>query len=297
MSHSEKSVVGHKLKILREYRAMTQIELAGGAITRNMLSQIERGASLPSYATIVYLSNRLNVSPAYFFEDGPDLDAVIEEERFARAKSDFMRRDYRSCLICAEGMHSISDPSFLQILAVCAYMIGKNEFNGSSFSSAASYFSISEDYALRSGFDHPYAAQIRFYHMMMNRFSSNTPFHIPSLLSCMTSDSSFSDNVLYMYLNALIDNGQIEDATRIYEVASLQSPFFRSHINARIAASRSNYDRAKELLRGIVHSCEGVPYPFIYNVYNDLERYCKASEDYEGAYDCAVNKQKYGYSV
>ncbi len=38
-----------------------------------------------------------------------------------------------------------------------------------------------------------------------------------------------------------------------------------------------------------------MPFPFLYAVYNDLERYCKATEDYEGAYRCAVAKRRYEF--
>lgn len=69
----------------------------------------------------------------------------------------------------------------------------------------------------------------------------------------------------------------------------------RSHFNARLAASLLNYQRAKELLQQIIRSKEDLPFPFLYSVYNDLERYCKATEDYEGAYRCAVAKRRYEF--
>ena len=51
--------IGEKIKILRAERAMTQSELAGDHITRNMLSLIESGSAQPSLATILYLASKM----------------------------------------------------------------------------------------------------------------------------------------------------------------------------------------------------------------------------------------------
>ena len=48
--------IGKKIKELRSAKLMTQTELAGHEITRNMLSRIENGAALPSIGTVIYLA-------------------------------------------------------------------------------------------------------------------------------------------------------------------------------------------------------------------------------------------------
>ena len=57
--------IGEKIKKLRTDKMMTQSELVGGEITRNMLSCIENGAANPSMDTVSYIARRLNVSVAY----------------------------------------------------------------------------------------------------------------------------------------------------------------------------------------------------------------------------------------
>jgi transcriptional regulator with XRE-family HTH domain len=57
--------IGSKIKKLRTAKLMTQAELAGPQITRNMLSQIENGSALPSLSTIVYIAERLNVPQVF----------------------------------------------------------------------------------------------------------------------------------------------------------------------------------------------------------------------------------------
>ena len=53
-----------ELRVLRMAAGLTQKELAGDRITRNMLSLIESGNASPSVSTLLYLAERLEVSPA-----------------------------------------------------------------------------------------------------------------------------------------------------------------------------------------------------------------------------------------
>ena len=53
--------LGKKIKEARISRKMTQSEVVGDFITRNMLSQIENGTATPSIKTLEYLSRVLDV--------------------------------------------------------------------------------------------------------------------------------------------------------------------------------------------------------------------------------------------
>ena len=64
--------IGKKIKDLRTEKLMTQSELAGSEITRNMLSRIENGAALPSLGTVIYLSERLGVPAGYLLSEGDE---------------------------------------------------------------------------------------------------------------------------------------------------------------------------------------------------------------------------------
>ena len=58
--------IGKKIKELRLQKFMTQSELAGNEITRNMLSRIENGAAQPSLDTLKYLASRPETLPERF---------------------------------------------------------------------------------------------------------------------------------------------------------------------------------------------------------------------------------------
>ena len=53
--------LGHRIKEARIAKKMTQSQVVGDFITRNMLSQIENGTALPSVKTLKYLADVLNI--------------------------------------------------------------------------------------------------------------------------------------------------------------------------------------------------------------------------------------------
>lgn len=83
--------LGEKLKNARLAAGLSQRQLCGDRLTRNMLSQIENGSARPSMGTLEYLAHRLGMSVSGFLDDGavtlPNRQ-VIEEARTALALKD-----------------------------------------------------------------------------------------------------------------------------------------------------------------------------------------------------------------
>ena len=61
--------IGNRLKQARLEAGLSQRQLCGDVITRNMLSQIENGAARPSMDTLTFLAGRLGKSVSYFLEE------------------------------------------------------------------------------------------------------------------------------------------------------------------------------------------------------------------------------------
>ena len=83
--------LGEKLKAARLEAGLSQRQLCGDRLTRNMLSQIENGTARPSVGTLEYLAHRLGKPVSAFLnEDGvvlPNRQAV-EDARNALALQD-----------------------------------------------------------------------------------------------------------------------------------------------------------------------------------------------------------------
>lgn len=78
--------LGQRLKQARLEAGLSQRQLCGDEITRNMLSQIENGSARPSMDTLRYLAARLGKPMGYFLEEqavtSPN-QALIEQARKA----------------------------------------------------------------------------------------------------------------------------------------------------------------------------------------------------------------------
>lgn len=90
--------LGIKLKQARLEAGLSQRQLCGDEITRNMLSQIENGSARPSMATLSYLAARLGKPVSFFLDEdavtSPNLQVMDNVRRaweagdlFAAAKS------------------------------------------------------------------------------------------------------------------------------------------------------------------------------------------------------------------
>ena len=84
--------LGKRLKEVRLALGLSQRELCGDEITRNMLSQIENGSAKPSMDTLKYLAARLGKPVSYFLEEetvtSPN-QAVMAAAREARKMGDW----------------------------------------------------------------------------------------------------------------------------------------------------------------------------------------------------------------
>ena len=67
--------LGEKIRAARLEKHMTQSEIAEDKITRNMLSAIESGKSLPSLETLFHISEKLEIPLSYLFGDDEDIAA------------------------------------------------------------------------------------------------------------------------------------------------------------------------------------------------------------------------------
>ena len=64
--------LGEKLKKVRLDAGLSQRQVCGERITRNMLSQIENGSARPSMDTLRYLADRLGKPLGYFLDTDSD---------------------------------------------------------------------------------------------------------------------------------------------------------------------------------------------------------------------------------
>ena len=114
--------LGEKLRQARLDAGLSQRQLCGEEITRNMLSQIEHGAARPSMKTLQYLAARLGKPVSYFLEES----AVLSPNQAAmgEARRCFDAGDWSGAL---EALESYREPDPVydrerQLLWVCCHL-------------------------------------------------------------------------------------------------------------------------------------------------------------------------------
>ena len=101
--------LGKRLKEVRLSLGLSQRELCGDEITRNMLSQIENGSARPSMDTLKYLAARLGKPVSYFLEE----ETVTSPNQSVMAAAREAKRagDWRGVLTALENYRG-RDPLF-----------------------------------------------------------------------------------------------------------------------------------------------------------------------------------------
>ena len=94
--------LGEKIKAARLERHMTQKDVVGDYITRNMLSKIENGSATPSVKTLEYLAGALGLPAGYFMNDSNGDE--LTPGSVASARNHFRDGEYEGCVQVLEGL-------------------------------------------------------------------------------------------------------------------------------------------------------------------------------------------------
>ena len=149
MIRTEAKTLGEKLRALRREKHLTQEQLAGTFITRNMLSRVETGDVSPSLETLQYLSERLDVPVGYLLSGKNDLLVYRRP-----ALLDELRRRYRSEdwegveQLCAE--YGLYDDETCLMLCECAVRRGRGAYEAGDPETAEECFDEAMSYAERT---------------------------------------------------------------------------------------------------------------------------------------------------
>ncbi len=125
--------LGQKLKKARLERGMTQTQVVGSRITRNMLSQIENDQASPSVRTLEYLAAVLGVSMGWLLADD---QAQEEPDRMARLRAMLRNGDAEGCMaLAAEDAQPDDEQAIL--LAIAGASCAQKDVQDERFARAA----------------------------------------------------------------------------------------------------------------------------------------------------------------
>lgn len=123
--------LGQKLKKARLARGLTQSQVVGERITRNMLSQIENDLASPSVGTLEYLAAVLGVKLAWLLADEKEEE---EADRTQRLRALYRSGDYAGCLALAPD--TPPDDEQALVLALAAAQCARRALDAERFEAA-----------------------------------------------------------------------------------------------------------------------------------------------------------------
>ena len=276
--------IGKRIYELRCAKLMTQAELAGDQITRNMLCLIEKGTANPSLSTILYIAKKLNVSVGYLLADEQEEPIYKKLGNIENIKKAFSDEDFEICRdLCLDCIASgAEDDEIDLILAECSIMMAKEEIFKGALRSACDYISEALEYSQKTAYRTEHIENVSY-------FYSTYLSGISPTLDMGLDDNGYylSDDLFYNYIYLYCGLGRARVADMPQEFAE---SFYGKHLRALELMRDNRYEEAYSELYGILKADGEIPSPVLYSVFSDLEICCKEREDFRGAYEYSSNK-------
>lgn len=262
--------LGQRLKQARLEAGMSQRQLCGDTITRNMLSQIENGSAKPSMDTLRQLAARLNKPMGYFLEE----DAVTSPNQavMAQARSYFPQDPRQALAILADYRpgDETFDREYHFLSALCCMKLAEKALNQSQAGYAQN---LLEEAAVHGSQTVYYTSQQERQRLLLYfRARPDTAAELANLLP---------DNLTETLLRASAQTDPVLRG-RILDGAPSTDPQWQL-LRADAYFSQGNYTAA------LTHYENA---PANAQTYHKMELCCKELEDYKGAYLYAVKARE-----
>ncbi len=279
--NSPDNSVGLRLRELRIRRGLTQKELSGDRITRNMLSLIESGSASPSVSTLLYLSERLGVPVGYFFSDGSESGEFMKYTVLTELKARFAEGAFRDCRrICAELPPPAQDDEISMILAHSCFRIAEEEAAAYRLRDASALLDAAAEAASRSVYcSDPFAQSVIYARALFEAAATDriapvlcSPDAVGGLIPCRIA-------VYFASLNSVKNGG-----APVFPLP--KGEHAERHISALVALGGDRPRDGVKKLRELSLDAS-LPYYMQYRVLGDLENAANAEGDLSLAYSSA----------
>lgn len=282
--------LGEKIRALRKRCGMTQSELCGDFVTRNMLSRIETGAAMPSLETLLYIAERLEISPGWLIDDDAELSGYEKTRFTAAVKALYKEKKYSECATeCRCAPEDFFDDELYAVAADSMYEAAYANLRAGHMTSAEDLFSSALEFAARGMLRQSamqetamhYLDYIRYVYVGSRLRDDLTSSEMPSRLPPY-------EGAVCLRLNKLIKDGRAELARALLDILPI-GPVCAEQVSASIALVEGDIDSAERRYRELIKS-DGLPVEVMYITCTELERIAREKDNYKLAYICAEKK-------
>lgn len=271
--------IGEKIKKARQSRNLTQAELCGSKITRNLLSLIERGKATPSVKTLSYIADRLDMPVGYFFARDEKEEAIYKKySSIDKIKKYYKSKQYDKCIsLCSETEKEYRDDEINLMLAKSCFYNALSLADSYDIGGAKNLLKLAGDtakYTVYLGVD--FYRAIDYYIMLMSSLDS---VEMSAELYDLNHISSYVPADLIKYIESL----------NLKSSYNFTGFYHKIHIAARDKMKNGDFSKALNLLNDMVHK-GNIPFYMRFFVYDDIETCSNQINDYYSAYNAAKIK-------
>ncbi len=269
--------IGEKIKRARKAQHLTQADISGNKITRNMLSAIENGKATPSLDTLQYIAEVLDVPVAYLVSNDDNLFAYRKRDRMPAIKSALETSNYSACISLIMKLESLDDELYF-ILAKCYYELGVTAARNGALESAKKRLVLASDYCNKTMYD-------------TSRFQCAIPLYLSIAKNINAPLLEFDEKEFSLLFSQSFDY-------EFYKYLTLDFDFkftdrrLKAHMEAKLLIKERKYADALELLLKIEESKNEYTYNayIMYGIYADIESCYRQLYDFESAYRFASKR-------
>lgn len=282
MSVTDKKI-GEKIKELRLKKRMTQKDLSGDQITRNMLSLIENGMATPSVATLVHIASRLDVPVGYFFSASEEEEIKYLKMSVAgKVKSLYAEKNYSACVDIASSLPcGVCDDEIAMIAGISYLKLSEKYAKVSDMKKAREALKKAEEYSVLSiylGSD--FTSAVTYFKTLFDNLCSDA---IPDVLS----DISVCGELLPREIPEFFTGCSFAQQGKKATLKFLSVPA-RRFIDALLLISENKLSESFLLLKEILDA--PLPYYMQYRAMSALEETANSLSDFKSAYTFAKKK-------
>ena len=266
--------LGQKLKKARLDRGLTQAQVVGDRITRNMLSQLENDLASPSVGTLEYLASVLGVQAAWLLADEKEEEAAGRTERL---RACYRGGDWAGCLELAQELQPDDEQALLLALAAAQCALHALSWNEASLYGHAQVrlemLRVLARCAEQTGGDAE--AAFAAYRAAYTELQPAVPYHL-----CMAR---------YQLIQEHLPAAEHE----IWSIADLPESSRAEYLilRGRLACKKEQYETAAEYLRQ-ADALGPLPKLLERELCQSMELASRELQDYKTAYEYAARQLK-----
>ncbi len=283
--------IGQRIRELRLRRGMTQAQLAGNAVSRNMLSMIENGNAVPSLSTLLEFSRKLDVAVGFFFaETEQETSDYLRLSEIGEIRRLYADGCYSDCLQHCKSLPVPDDETVLMSAECLIEEVWKACANY-TLKTALTY--LDEIRALEQKSVHigePLRQTVEYLTLLIHAAPAET---IPEELC---SPDAFpearitAERVLYLKALLATEKGDFGTARSMLSLGLIVTPSFSVHLESLITESDGNTAEAYDLCK---QALDAAPDFFTrYRLLSSLMCSAKALNDYKAAYEYSQERIK-----